>query len=96
VNVATVVENYRASAAAAPSRFAPEHFAKGPPAAAIAKRARARAAYSVVAGFMKALRAEGLTFAAIADALNAEGNRTRYGSRWDASNVLRVIRLHAD
>ena len=97
--VATIVRDYRTSVATTPSKrrqFAPENIAKGPLAAAAAKRAKARAAYTEIAGFMKELRAEGLTFAAIANALNADGHTTRYGSQFDAANVLRIIRLHAD
>ena len=97
--VATIVREYRASVAATPAKrrqFAPENIAKGPLAAAVAKRARARQAYAGIAAVMKELRAEGLTFAAIADRLNAEGVTTRYGSLFDAANVHRIIRLHAD
>jgi hypothetical protein len=99
MSIASVVESYRSSVAATSSkrgRFAPEHIAKGPIAAAIAKRAKAREAYAGIAAVMRELRDAGLTFAAIAAALNAEGHTTRYGSQFDAANVLRIIRLHAD
>jgi hypothetical protein len=44
---------------------------------------------------MKALRAEGLTFDAIARALNAAGEVTRNGSSFDRANVFRIIGKYA-
>lgn len=75
--------------------FPPEAIAKGPAAAAAAKRAKGVAAYGKIAVTMKSLREAGLTYRAIAEALNADGHTTRHGSRWDGSNVLRVIRKYA-
>jgi hypothetical protein len=44
---------------------------------------------------MKELRSAGLTYAAIAGALNAEGHRTRFDSLFDAANVYRIIGKYA-
>jgi hypothetical protein len=96
--VASIVDNYRSAVAFTPSlrgRFAPDAIAKGPAAAAKVKQAKATAAHAGIAPAMKALRDGGLTYAAIAKALNEEGETTRYGSQWDAANVLRVIRKYA-
>jgi hypothetical protein len=74
--VASIVQNYRASVANTPrkrNRLSPENVAKGPLAAAAAKRATARAAHADIIGPITELRGHGLTFAAIADALNTEG-----------------------
>jgi hypothetical protein len=98
--VAGIVEDHRASVARAQGKsrsgMTPENIAKGPLAAAVAKRAKGRAAYADLAVVMKELRAEGLTFAAIAGALTAEGHRTRYGSLFDAANVFRIIGKYTD
>lgn len=98
IATASIIEAYRDDVAFTPSKrrtFTPESIAKGPAAAAIVKRAKARAAYSAIAATMKELRDAGLTFKAIADALNDAGETTRYGSPFDAANVLRVIRQYA-
>jgi hypothetical protein len=94
-----IIEAYRDDLAFTPSKrrsFSPETIARGPAAAAIVKRARGVAAYGEIAATMKTLRDAGLTFKAIADALNTAGETTRYGSSFDAANVLRIIRKYAN
>jgi hypothetical protein len=44
---------------------------------------------------MKALRAEGLTFDAIAQSLNAAGEVTRNGASFDRANVFRILGKYA-
>jgi hypothetical protein len=75
--------------------FSPEETAKGLEAAHAASRAGGRAAYAELAVVMRELRAGGLTFDAIAQSLNADGHRTRFGSLFDASNVHRIVRKYA-
>jgi Recombinase len=96
--VASVVEDYRASVANTPrkrGRLSPENVAKGPLAAATARRATARAAHADIIGPITELRGHGLTFAAIANALNTEGRLTSRGRPWDAANVRRVVENYA-
>lgn len=71
----------------------PEAIRKGPPAAAIAKRERAREFYEDIMRPVRELRAEGLPLRAIADILNNEGHRTRHGCRYNAAQVMRVLTL---
>lgn len=76
-------------------RFAPENIAKGPAFAAKVKRVKALAAYTEIIGPMLELRRQGFTFRRLAETLNSEGHRTRYGSHWDAANVKRVLERYA-
>jgi hypothetical protein len=46
---------------------------------------------AIVVENMRALRKDGLTYAAIADRLNAEGVETARGGRWHANSVRRVL-----
>jgi len=98
-HVSTIVENHRANAIRTPRKqrggLTPEAIARGAPAATVANRARARAYNADLAAVMKALRAEGLTFDAIAQSLNAAGEVTRNGSSFDRANVFRIIRQYA-
>jgi DNA invertase Pin-like site-specific DNA recombinase len=54
-------------------------------------RRDADAAYSDLTVGVKALRAEGLTLRAIAEQLNSDGQTTRRGKQWNASQVSRVL-----
>jgi hypothetical protein len=98
-HVPGLIESHRASVARSGrkgrSDFLPEHVAKGPPAAAAANRARARAAQTDIAAVMAEMRRQGVTFAGIATTLNEAGETTRRGSRFDAANVFRIIRAYA-
>lgn len=61
---------------------------------AIAAKARSKAAdeaYTDIMPTMKQLRSDGKSFQQIADALNDEGQTTRRGKPWNASQVLRVL-----
>ena len=59
-------------------------------------QANARARAEKVAGLVQPLRAQGATFKAIADTLNASGVPTARGGRWQPSQVKRVLeRLEA-
>lgn len=60
-------------------------------AAARANKAAAIAAYRPVAGYARLLREGGLSLAAIAAKLNAEGHRTRQGKEFTAMTVKRII-----
>lgn len=83
-------------AGAGPRRgLTPDAIKKGPAAAAVAVRERARTFY-IGAGILppvKELRAAGLTLRQIAAALNDEGHRTRHGRPWNAAQVMRVLNL---
>jgi hypothetical protein len=98
-HVSTIVENHRANAIRTPRKqrggLTPEAIARGPIAAAAANRARARAYNADLAVVMKALRAEGLTFDAIAQSLNAAGEVTRNGASFDRANVFRILGKYA-
>ena len=54
-------------------------------------RSAAVTASRQAAGYATNLRKQGLTLAAIADQLNADGFRTRQGSMWQAQQVKRVL-----
>jgi DNA invertase Pin-like site-specific DNA recombinase len=56
---------------------------------------RDRAEQRVVARLRK-LRASGLTFAQVADAANTENLATRFGRRWHAMSVHRVLKRGRD
>jgi len=65
---------------------------RGAKSAGISHRQRATEAYADVKPLIADLRAEGLSFAAIADRLNAEGHATRTGSPFTATQVFRIER----
>jgi hypothetical protein len=69
----------------------PEHQAKGQRMAVEAIKRKAVEEMSDVAAVATKLRNDGLTLAAIADRLNAEGFVTRRGSSWSAVQVKRVL-----
>ena len=60
-------------------------------AGAAATRAAAVDAYRKVAGYVVLLREQGLSYAMIADKLNAEGHRTRQGKELRAMTVKRLL-----
>jgi DNA invertase Pin-like site-specific DNA recombinase len=64
---------------------------KGTIAAAKSHKERADEAYTDIAPMMAEWRAEGLTFQAIANRLNAEGHTTRRGAEWNPVQVSRVL-----
>lgn len=68
-----------------------EARAKGRRAAAAARADRARTAYVHLEPLMRQLRADGLTFRAIADRLNDLGHRTVGGAAWNSGQVHRLI-----
>ncbi len=65
--------------------------ARGLERSAAARKAAAVAAYAALAPLMRQLRAEGLSLHAIAELLNADGQSTRRGSTWSATQVKRVL-----
>lgn len=65
--------------------------AKGAKLAAKSRREAADAAYSDLYGQLGELRGQGKSFQAIADELNSQGQTTRRGAAWNASQVMRVI-----
>lgn len=60
-------------------------------AAAQANKEAAIEAYRKVAGYARLLQDSGLSLAAIADKLNAEGHRTRQGKEFKAMTVKRLL-----
>lgn len=70
-----------------PENMTDEARAKG----ASVNRDQAVTAYALVAPAMKTMRAEGLSFGAIADRLNERGQTTRNGSPWSAMQIKRVL-----
>jgi DNA invertase Pin-like site-specific DNA recombinase len=70
-----------------------EARAKGNVAAAVANRAKKVAAYDDLVPEVSRLRSEGLSFAAIAAALNAEGHTTRRGKPFSAMQAFRVAEM---
>jgi hypothetical protein len=64
---------------------------KGARSAGLAHRAQAEDAYIDVAQWMVEMRESGLTLERIADALNAEGRKTRRGAAWNKVQVRRVL-----
>jgi hypothetical protein len=96
--VSSIIEDHRANVANAIGKrggLSPENIARVHAAANKAKRANALAAYADIIGPMRELRRSGMTLAAIANTLNAEGHRTRRGCLWDAANVKRIIESYA-
>jgi DNA invertase Pin-like site-specific DNA recombinase len=67
-----------------------EACAKGRKAAAIAIRAKAKAAYEDLAPLIGELKAAGRSLRDIAGVLNAEGHTTRQGKNWNPVQVGRV------
>ncbi|MSR55797.1 MAG: recombinase family protein [Gemmataceae bacterium] len=63
--------------------------------AAAARTERAEQAYADLQPAMVELRAKGLTLAAIADELNAQGHTTRRGKAWNPVQVARVLERFA-
>ncbi len=64
---------------------------KGARSAGLAHRVHADEAYIDVAPWMAERRESGLTLQQIADALNAEGRKTRRGVAWNKVQVRRVL-----
>jgi hypothetical protein len=62
-----------------------------PDPAAVARVAKARAAYAAVFPAIERLRAEGHSYRHIAVRLNARGLRTRTGHFWHAAQVRKVL-----
>ena len=58
---------------------------------AAANREAAALAYRKLAGYVVLLREQGLSYAMIADKLNAEGHRTRQGKEFRAMTVKRIV-----
>ncbi len=69
------------------ANFTPESRAAGP----AAQREAARIATQQPAAFARVLRERGDSLAAVADALNRAGFRTRRGAKWSATQVHRVL-----
>ncbi len=69
----------------------PEAIRKGAALGSQSGHDKAVRAYSDLVPMMRALRQQGLTLRAIALALNADEHKTRNGSNWTATQVLRVI-----
>jgi hypothetical protein len=55
------------------------------------RKAKAIAEYADVLPFMRELRTEGLSLHAIAERLNADGQKTRHQASWSATRVKRVL-----
>ena len=55
----------------------------------------ATAAYADVTGEVALMRASGLTLRAIAAALDAQGETTRTGKPWNATQVMRLLQRAA-
>jgi hypothetical protein len=94
--VGKLVAEYRDRIGAGPRRrggLTPDAIRKGPPAAAIAKRERAREFYEDIIKPVWKLRDAGLPLRAIAHILNTEGHTTRRGCRYNAAQVMRVLNL---
>jgi DNA invertase Pin-like site-specific DNA recombinase len=64
---------------------------KGLGRSAAVRKAAAVAAFTDLVPFMQELRTEGLSLHAIAERLNADGQSTRRGSTWSATQVKRVL-----
>lgn len=64
---------------------------KGLARSAARRKALAIGAYADLVPFMRQLRAEGLSLHAIANRLNTDGQSTRRGSAWSATQVKRVL-----
>jgi DNA invertase Pin-like site-specific DNA recombinase len=64
---------------------------KGLDRSAAVRKAAAVSAFADLVPFMTELRAEGLSLHAIAERLNADGQSTRCGSTWSATQVKRVL-----
>jgi Recombinase len=97
--VRDIIEDHRENLADTPVKrtgFSPENLARVHDAANKAKRANALAAHRDLVGPMRELRQSGMSYSAIAAAVNSEGITTRRGAQWDAANVRRIIRLYAD
>jgi hypothetical protein len=69
----------------------PDARLKGARSAALAHRGRADQAYIDLAPWVAEMRDSGLTLQRIADALNAEGRKTRRGAAWNKVQVRRVL-----
>jgi DNA invertase Pin-like site-specific DNA recombinase len=65
--------------------------AKGRAAAAEARRVRARRVYVHLEPLMRQLRADGLSYQAIAGRLNELGHLTAHGAEWNGGQVHRLI-----
>ena len=70
-------------------------LAAGRKVTAMLKHQRALAAVADLLPIMRQGRAEGQTFQAIADRLNAEGHTTSRGNAWTAVGVIQVLRRFA-
>ena len=64
---------------------------KGLKRSAAVRKAAAVSAFADLVPFMTELRTEGLSLHAIAERLNADGQSTRRGSTWSATQVKRVL-----
>jgi DNA invertase Pin-like site-specific DNA recombinase len=69
----------------------PEVVAKGRERSIVAREKAALEAYADLVPSMVGMRSEGLTLAAIAEKLNAEGHTTRRGKFWNPVQVARVL-----
>ncbi len=65
--------------------------ARGLDRSAAARKDAAVSAFADLVPLMRCLRAEGLSLHAIAERLNADGQSTRRGSAWSATQVKRVL-----
>lgn len=72
-------------------RLKPDANLRGVQAAAQANRASAQEAYTDLLDGLKQYKAQGLSFRAIADELNAQGHTTRRGKPWTHVQVARVL-----
>jgi DNA invertase Pin-like site-specific DNA recombinase len=72
-------------------RFSLEDSRKGTEASKIAVAKQAYNAYLDIAPEITELRKSGLSLRAIADRLNAEGHTSRYGKKWSAIGISRVL-----
>jgi len=66
---------------------------RGAKAAGKVHTANASVAYSDLAAYVTELRADGLSLRAIAQRLNADGQETRNGKRWNPMQVSRVLAI---
>ena len=71
--------------------LSPEAQAMGTKAAGRKRSRDAAEAYDHLIEHMRKMRAEGLSFGAIADELNAKEHRTRHGCEWTRGQVKRVL-----
>lgn len=75
-----------------PANLTPEAQAKG----GKARHDDAIKAYALITPRIRKMKAEGLTYQAIADTLNSEGLTTRTGATWSTAQVYRILARVSD